>query len=971
MAANNGQQNILASLNTAQRRAVTSESDTVAILAGPGSGKTHTLTSRVVWLIQEMGHRPSDMIVATFTVKAAKEMRERMAKTLGEHVQRKIVLGTFHSIARRYLASYGKQIGLDPKFGIADDSDSKAIIQRLIKRLGLKLEPAIARGWISKKKSRGSMDPPEEKKWPDGRPKKENPELQQCFDEYQSQLAAANMLDYDDLLVYCVELLRAYPICVSNIRAVLVDEYQDTNGIQYDLMKLFAQHRYRITIVGDPDQSIYGWRSAEIRNLHRMLKEFPDTDQIALEENYRSSHSILSASLNVIQQDLKRYEKVLLPVHKKGTKPVLRHLQSPASEGEWIVGELQRATLMSGGMLRGEDCAVLLRSASLSRHVESAFGKKGIPYRMVGGSKFYERKEIKILLDYLRVVHQPNNNDAVARIINVPRRGIGEVTIKALLHAAEFERRPLWQILVNHCDGTSPFSKLTTAQENKIRGDLIRIISTLRNQVNNVDAGGPQPLVEVIQRLISQLNYKEFLEREYGEDHEGRWATVQEFVNLATDFMMESSDFDEDALPEIEEVEQQAEDTMLGRFLANIALSANAQKNQEGGDTSAVVTVSTIHAAKGLEWPIVFVPCVYDGSIPHARSEDTDEERRLLYVAMTRAKALLYLSYPDTNAWGKGKACLSPFVCEITDSAFAEQGPSFDKNVVEDVAKILGRTAPSEKVVFDQLPPMFSTEDDIFPVKPWGERRPSDFTNSGSNRRGDGMDGSKRQRIVDSHSVQENDWKPAYKTTMQDSSSFTMSKLPGFMTASARQSLVDAEAAETESAEKNAKKSGAKRKHDQHSLLGYVKRNFGEPASTKPPAASRPPAASARFGPSDKAVAPAIDPRLAHHRIVQRPVFPQPSTSRELPSSHRKSHYGFLSSSPTRPASPKDVSEQPATLRQHASNRPISILHNMATFQSGTIGGVRRPAGMGGSPAIDRVRRPFRPLTLNRPAQGG
>ncbi|KAM3440965.1 hypothetical protein NHJ13734_003029 [Beauveria thailandica] len=970
MAANNGQQDIIASLNTAQRRAVTSESNTVAILAGPGSGKTHTLTSRVVWLIQEVGHRPSDMIVATFTVKAAKEMRERMAKTLGEQVQRKIVLGTFHSIARRYLTSYGKQIGLDPKFGIADDSDSKAIIKRLIKRLGLKLEPAIARRWISKKKSRGSMDPPEEKKWPDGRPKQENPGLQQCFDEYQSQLAAANMLDYDDLLVHCVELLRAYPICVSNIRAVLVDEYQDTNGIQYDLMKLFAQHRYRITIVGDPDQSIYGWRSAEIRNLHRLLKEFPDTDQIALEENYRSSQSILSASLHVIQQDLKRYEKVLLPVHKKGTKPVLRHLQSAANEGEWIVGELQRATLMSGGMLRGEDCAVLLRSAALSRHVESAFGKKGIPYRMVGGSKFYERREIKILLDYLRVVHQPNNNDALARIINVPRRGIGEVTIKALLHAAEVERRPLWQILVNHCDGTRPFYKFTAAQENKIRGELIRIILTLRSQVSDVEAGGPQPLVEVIQRLISQLNYKEFLEREYGEDHEGRWATVQEFVNLATDFMTESSDFDEEALPEIEEVEQQAEETMLGRFLANIALSANAQKNQEDGDTSAVVTVSTIHAAKGLEWPIVFVPCVYDGSIPHARSEDTDEERRLLYVAMTRAKVLLYLSYPDTNAWGKGKVSLSPFVSEFTDSAFAEQGPSFDKNVVEDIAKILGRSAPSETVVFDQLPPMFSTEDDIFPIDPRGERRSSDLTNSGSSRWGDGMNGSKRQRIVDFNGVEEDDWKPAYKTTMQESSSFTMSKLPGFMTASARQTLVDAEAAETESAEKNAKKSGAKRKHDQHSLLGFVKQNFGEPASTKPPPASRPPAASARSGSSGKAAATAIDPRLAHHRIVRKPVLPQPGTSRELRSSPLKNHYGCFSSSPTRPASPKDVPEQPAALRQHAYNRPISILHNTATFQSGKISGVRRPAGMGGPPAIDRVRKPFRPLTLNRPAQG-
>lgn len=972
MAANSAAQDSLASLNAAQHRAVTSESGTVAILAGPGSGKTHTLTSRVVWLLQEGGHSPSDMIVATFTVKAAREMRERIGKVLGEEVQRKIVLGTFHSICRRYLTSYGKHIDLDPKFGIADDSDSKAILTRLIKRLDLKLEPAMVKGWISKRKSRGSMDPPPEKKYANGKPKPDMPGLKRCFEEYQKQLAAANLLDYDDLLVRCVELLRAYPICVKNIQVVLVDEYQDTNGIQYDLMKLFAQQRHHITVVGDPDQSIYGWRSAEIRNLHRLLREFPGTDEISLEENYRSSQSILSASLQVIQQDSKRYEKVLLPIHSKGAKPVLRKLRSAANEGEWIVGEIQRATLMSGGMLKGEDCAILLRSASLSRHVEAALGKKGMPYRMVGGHKFYERKEIKILLDYLRVVHQPNNNDALARIINVPKRGIGEVTIKTILEEAEIGKKPLWQVLVDHCDGTQSIYRLSKPQENKMRNELIRIITSLRRQVDEVGVGEPQPLVEVIQRLITQLNYQEFLAKEFGEDHEGRWTSVQEFVNLATDFMMDHGDFDEDALPEIDEVEQQRDDTLLGRFLANIALASDAQKDKETGDTSAVVTISTIHAAKGLEWPMVFIPCVYDGSIPHSRSEDSDEERRLLYVAMTRAKALLYLSCPSTTSWGHGDAELSCFIAGFADAIFAEQGPSFDRNVVEDIAKILRRPAPSEKVVFDKLPPMFSTEDDMFPTDPFGTRRftgggfSSNSSSWGGNRFGSSDDVSKRQRIGGgSDTASDIDWKPGYKTTMQESSGFTMSSLPGFMTAGARQTTVAAEEAGKKAAERLAKKTVSKRKHDQHSLLGYVTSGSRKPMAVQPPP-PRSSAASSQSGSAAKPGRPAIDASLAHHRIARDTLSRVPGATRSLRNSGRGDPYPSFSSSPTRPIPPK----QAAPPRQTAPSRPVSTMHNTTTFQSGKIGGVRRPAGMGAPPSIERVRKPFKPLTVNRASNG-
>jgi DNA helicase-2/ATP-dependent DNA helicase PcrA len=373
---------IFKSLNKAQCRAVSSEAPTVAILAGPGSGKTHTLTSRVVWLIDHVGIQPQDIIVATFTNKASNEMKARIGHVLGDGREKMLIIGTFHSIARRYLAKYGQRIGLDTRFAIADDSDSRGIITRICKRLDMHIEPPIARAWISKRKAKGTSDE-RTVKGKNGQ-SVESQALERCFQEYQSQLEQSNLLDYDDLLVRCVELLRKFPQCVSNIQTVLIDEYQDTNGIQYDLMRLFAQEHRRITIVGDPDQSIYGWRSAEIKNLHRLLRDYPGTDEISLEENYRSSSSILDTSLKVIQQDHERYRKVLLPVHDRGTRPVLRKLKSATDEADWIISEIRRIRMLSGDMINFDDFAILLRSAALSRHVESTLGREGIAYRMVG-----------------------------------------------------------------------------------------------------------------------------------------------------------------------------------------------------------------------------------------------------------------------------------------------------------------------------------------------------------------------------------------------------------------------------------------------------------------------------------------------------------------------------------------------------------------------------------------------------------
>lgn len=968
---------ILKSLNKAQSRAVTSQASTVAILAGPGSGKTHTLTSRVVWLIQHAGYRPQDVIVATFTVKAAREMKERIGKALGEEIQNKIVLGTFHSISRRYLATYGKRIGLNSKFGIADDGDSKAIIQRICKRFDLKVEPSHAKSWISKQKAKGSNAASSQPQ--KGQAQTQHKDLLKCAEEYQEHLIRANLLDYDDLLVRCAELLREHPSCVSNVQTVLIDEYQDTNGIQYELMGLFAQRTRRITVVGDPDQSIYGWRSAEVRNLYRLLRDYPNTDEISLEENYRSSQSILDISLRVIQEDKKRYQKVLLPVHAKGTKPVLRSLSSSSAESEWIIMEIRRLIVMFGGMLKYNDVAILLRSASLSRHIESALGKAGIAYRMIGGHKFYERKEIKILIDYLRVVNEPSNNDAVARIMNVPRRGIGEATIKSLLEEAEANKMSLWAVICQHCRGERKSStNIRSNMEQKLNTGLIRVVSSLQHRSEEITESSPVTLTDLVEQLISQLKFKQYLEDEYTDNHESRWSNVQEFVNLVRDFMRDFASQNDDELPMVQGLEQTKDTNILGRFLANISLASDAQRGDDVQDPTALVTISTIHAAKGLEWPIVIVPSVYNGSIPHARSEDSDEERRLLYVAMTRAQALLYLSCPLYGSQGfSHKVELSHFISSFASKAFAQKGPVLNSAVLSEVAKILGRELVTERVAVKGLPPTFSPEDDTFPIEPVDPKNADNVHGSGHNQ----TSKRKLEKIPQEGSAGEDEdrpWKREYHTTMEQAADFTMSSLPGFVSAGRHQSTLvaadDVRAKEKVAMEKpDIKKSTTRRPADQKSLLGFVKREQGLVSNNTnrgnlPSSRARHDFAMSRHADRvAKAMAEStrIDPVLAKHGVakgnmLERKIMPKP------PEDVHSNQYACFSSSPPRPPSPAQ-SIEPAKDSHDDAGRPAQTLHATTFTSVASKPGFRRPVGMGPAPTMDRLRKPFKPLTITRP----
>ncbi|KAF1350124.1 P-loop containing nucleoside triphosphate hydrolase protein [Delphinella strobiligena] len=738
---------LLQGLNPAQRLAVTSPVASLQVLAPPGSGKTKTLTARVSHLITVRKLRPWNIIVCTFTVKSAREMKERIKGTIGDELAKKLVLGTFHSVARRYLVSYGHNIGIEKNFGIADMSDSKAIITRIIKRTNLSIEPSSAGAKISGLKAKSITCDQYA-----SAAKNAEQEFAIVYTAYEEALKASNLLDYDDLLLRCADLLRQHPECVSNIESVLVDEFQDTNTVQLELMCLFAQYKKHVTIVGDPDQSIYGWRNAEIKNLGRMELRFPQTHVIHLEENYRSAAAILQSAQKVIEQDTSRPAKALKPTFGIGDRPVLRKLPSADAEARWLVAEIQRTRALTAGVLDYNDFAVLLRSASVSRHIESALGKAGVPYRMVGGTKFFDRFEIKLVIDYLRVLNQPEQNDALIRVINMPTRGVGELTLKSLIEEADRKKMPLWKLILASAQGSSrPQTKLSTQAQKGI-GEFTNLVLTGRKKLAGIEGDQASPF-ELVEWVLKKLEYEKFLKKKYPDDYETRWLNIDELkaqtADLTTAITHGEEYLEGEVLPEIEGVEQRAvssTEDALTLYLANIALSNEVQqKTEENSEqTQQHVTISTIHAAKGLEWPVVFIPACYHGHIPHSRSEDTDEERRLLYVGMTRAQALLYLSCPTRNSQS-GETTMSPFLTQQgADSFLDDRGPKLEDYAIMELVKTLRRERPQERALWDARLNLDQPEDDYWPLdgtwpedksRRWDHGKNSDTTTHGPENR--------------------------------------------------------------------------------------------------------------------------------------------------------------------------------------------------------------------------------------------
>ena len=717
---------ILHGLNAAQRAAVISPASVLQVLAPPGSGKTKTLISRVAYLIAHEQLKPWNIITCTFTRKAANEMKGRIRTFVGEELAKQIKLGTFHAITVQYLRQYGQHIGLEKDFGIADNSDSKVILKRIIKKNHFSIDAGKALGRISAQKCKGN-----EGEHPPSKAKNvEQQEFNQLFAEYQAELQASNLLDYDDLLLRCCLLLRSSPQCVSNVQAVLVDEFQDTNNIQYDLMSLFAQRENVITIVGDPDQSIYGWRNAEIKNLARMKQQWPDTLTINLRENYRSSGAILHAAQKLIEQDESRPPKKLQATHSPGQRPVLRKLPSATAEAVWLVAEIKRMRALTGHVLQPSDFAVLLRSAALSRVIEAALGKERVPYRMVGGVKFFERAEVKLVIDYLRVINHPDNSEAVERIINVPSRKVGEVTIKSLRQEASSNGVSLWSLV---CSAAQGHMKPKTSLSKPAQQGLSKFVNVILSGQRKLACPDTEQvsLIDVINVIIQKTDLQKYLKDKYDNEHEARWANVEELMAQAAEF----SDperlkalMKDDSLPAIDGIEQRelSSEDALSIFLANVALSTSAEdKSGDGSETVQQVTISTIHSAKGLEWPVVFIPACYEGSIPHSRSDDNDEERRLLYVGMTRAKAMLYLSCPVKNTQREDTTMSSYLVQSGMSSFFEDHGPSMSLASAAGLAAPLKREPPSPAAFQDGKKSLDRDEDNYWPLT--GEECPEEL----------------------------------------------------------------------------------------------------------------------------------------------------------------------------------------------------------------------------------------------------
>ena len=732
---------ILQGLNNAQRTAVTSEAEVLQVLAPPGSGKTKTLTSRVAHLVRERHFKPWNIIVCTFTVKAAREMQERIRGFVGEELERKLRVGTFHKISLLYLRRYGKLIGIADNFGVADTNDTMRIISRIVKQCKFTLEPKVARERISRSKSQGidseqflqSLQQKSQKRSGHTGANQalvvEKQEFAEIFSMYQEQLDKCNLLDFDDILLRCVHLLRKHPECVANIEAVLVDEFQDTNGVQYELMSLLAQQKSFITIVGDPDQSIYGWRSADIKNLGRMKSQWRDTLTVNLEENYRSSGAILRAAQKVIEQDENRPPKQLQATHSMGQRPVLRKLPNAKFEADWIITEIKRLIALSGGMLSLSDFAILLRTATLSRNIEAAFGKAGLAYRMIGGKKFFDRVEIKLLIDYLRVIDSPAHSEAVERIINEPSRQIGEKTVESLRQEAQSNGQSLWDFVRKIAQGQCKYTTKLSAPAMKGLEQFHDVIASARNKIEKE----PTALADLIKLVINKLSFEKYLKKKYPEDYEGRWANVEELMAQATDASTQPEEKpirEDEGLPPVEGTEV-VDESPLTAFLANVALSAATDQKAGEDEQAPQATVSTLHAAKGLEWPVVFIPACYKGSIPHSRAEDNDEERRLLYVGMTRAQVLLSMTFPLRGSAQNEGPELSPFLSEPGMSNFFEEhGPSISERDVRALAITLGREQPTPEALAQSKKTLERDEDNYWPLTgEWPPEEVSKLTN--------------------------------------------------------------------------------------------------------------------------------------------------------------------------------------------------------------------------------------------------
>lgn len=631
-------------LNPAQRQAVEKTEGPVLILAGAGSGKTKVLTTRISYLVEDKKVNPGNILAITFTNKAANEMRERVEGIIGEN-SRYMWISTFHSCCVRILRKDINKIGYNRSFVIYDSTDQLTLIKECMKELDLsdkKFEPRSIIAQISSAKDK--LKTPKEF----AREAAGDLWLQSIADVYaiyQDRLKRNSALDFDDLIVKTVELLKSNEDVLNFYRAkfqyIMVDEYQDTSRAQYQLIKLLAMGHQNICVVGDDDQSIYGWRGADIRNILEFEKDYKDVFVVKLEQNYRSTQVILDTANHLIANNTERKKKRLWSDRKEGNLVKVKVLSSEVEEANYVVNEIYENAMKSGRPY--SDYAVLYRANAQARVVEDALNRFQIPYNIYGGTKFYERKEIKDLLGYIRVIVNPQDDISVKRIINVPRRGIGLRTIEKLEDRASIMKESLYSVLLD-IDNNSEISTKAKKGINEFV-DLIGLFRSISESYT------PKDMVEKILDLTGYITDLEDiiaknkkLQNGKAEEAQDRIDNLQEFISIAMEY--EKSDiFD-------------GEEKNLTNFLANISLASDTDGEYEEGIEK--VSLMTMHSSKGLEFPIVFIIGMEEKIFPIARAissmneMDIEEERRLCYVGITRAMRELYLTHTaNRTLYGK------------------------------------------------------------------------------------------------------------------------------------------------------------------------------------------------------------------------------------------------------------------------------------------------------------------------------
>ena len=642
----------LTDLNENQLLAVTHGDGPLLIIAGAGSGKTRVLTYRISYLISK-GFMPENILAVTFTNKAASEMKERLNQLLPKENSNLLWIGTFHNICSRILRHDIQKLTLSNNekwtnnFVIYDESDSTSLIKQCINALDLDNKiyvPKNIKSFISTLKSQGY----EAKTFGDIAKNHREIKISEIFDLYQKELAKNNALDFDDLLLYTVKLLeqdeRTRNYYHKRFQHVLVDEFQDTNLIQYELVRLISEgtskdqrktidktswEKRGITVVGDVDQSIYSWRGADFRIILGFKNDFPQNTLIKLEQNYRSTENILSTADQIIKNNKERIEKVLIPTKEKGEKITCFEAEDEIEEAEYIAKESQRLLKQD---YKYEDFAVLYRTNAQSRAIEEALIKRNIPYQIIGGFKFYDRKEIKDIIAYLKTIYNPSDSVSLKRIINIPRRGLGATTLAKIEEYANKNNFTLYRTLLEIKDVPSISEKVVVSVQN-----FIELLEFLRKASKSLS------MCDLLDQILKKSGYWDEIEQEGTLESEERLFNIQELYSVA-------KEFEANYIPRAVDEDDVyiTSSPILGDFLTQISLYTDLDNLKK---TNNKMTLLTLHLAKGLEYPVAFICGLEEGVLPHSRSIDSsdenelEEERRLMYVGITRAKEKLYFTY--------------------------------------------------------------------------------------------------------------------------------------------------------------------------------------------------------------------------------------------------------------------------------------------------------------------------------------